>query len=68
MSLPPAHNAENDSRDDYNPRQDVKNLPAPSNEPFKEPVGEQHGGVAKPIVFQLAGALLILCQLFSSCK
>ena len=69
MFLTPA-SVNKDSGCDQSDRQEaIQNLSAFSGHPISQPVGQQHRGIAKPIVLQFARPFLLeFRQRISSCK
>src|SRR6266851_5621579 len=69
MLVSPADYAIGRRRHNYQRQQAVKDLSTAPRDPIGELVGEEHRGIAKPVVLQFPGSLLLIfCQLSSSCK
>jgi hypothetical protein len=65
----PTDDRVNADRHNDQANQAVKNLFSMVADPFSQTISEQHGGVAKAVMLQLARAfLVVLCQGTSSCK
>src|SRR2546423_4637412 len=69
MLVPLAHHAIGGCRNEYHGQEAIEDLSTASGNSIGELVGEQHRGIAKPIVLQFPSSLLLIfCQLSSSCK